>query len=202
MNDMLPAAAVKNEQLFDFFIARLKELHTAEKHLIKTFPRYRNAAGTHELKTIFSLQLENARNHTAGLEAVSCLLGKKLLPKKNDAIESIVMEGERIAESLELNAEAMDTSLMLSSRKLIHYMIPAYNGLIRLSFVLGFGEISALLKKMLDEEKQADRFLNMIAEQEASITTTTFIYKPIESQKMYFPRLLPLRSAAAGNSLY
>ncbi len=192
MNEMLLTTAVKNTPLFDFFMARLKELYAAEKFLTKTFPRYRNAAAGNELKRIFSLQLEDARDHAAGLEAVSCILGRKLQLKKNDAVESIVMEGERIAENLEPDAAVMDIGLMLGNRKLIHYMIPTYNGLIRLSLMLGFGEISARLKIMLDDEQQTDSLLNLVSAREK----TTISYHPAgELQKMIFPRSLPLRAA-------
>lgn len=195
MVSTLPSTTAKNAGLFYFFIDRVKELHAVEKQLIKTFARLKNAAGGNELKMIFSVQLEDARKHCTLLEGMYRLPGRKTLAKKTEAIESIALEGERMIENLEGNALAMDLGLTLSSHKLVHYTIPAYAGLKRLSLALGLTEISIVLKKMLDDAKRVDELLTRMAEEEGINEETAVLSHRPETQKIYFPRFLPLRAA-------
>jgi len=156
--------AEREGMLKEFFIDELKDIYWAEKHLVKTLPKMQKAATSPELKNAFADHLEVTKTHVTRLEQAFEAVDQKAQAKKCDAMEGITKEGEGIIEETEDGTSTRDVGLILAAQKVEHYEISTYGGLAQLATTLGFEDVAGLLKKTLEEEKEADSLLTGIAE--------------------------------------
>jgi ferritin-like metal-binding protein YciE len=153
-----------DSRLQAFFTDELKDIYWAEKHLVKTLPKMQKAATTDELKNAFGDHLETTKTHVTRLEQVFELLGQKAQAKKCEAMDGITKEGESIIEDTEEGTATRDVGLVLAGQKVEHYEISTYGGLAQLAKILGYNEVAEILATTLNEEKEADELLTLIAE--------------------------------------
>ena len=158
------ASAKGNTQLEKFFMDSLKDIYWAEKHLTKALPKMQKAATTEELQSAIEEHLSQTEIHVSRLEHVFELLGKKAQAKKCDAMEGLVKEGESIVEETEDGSMTRDAAIIMAAQKVEHYEIATYGGLVQLAKTMGQEEIAYILGQTLDEEKQTDAELTVIAE--------------------------------------
>ena len=156
--------ATSDSKLKAFFIDGLKDIYYAEKQIAKTLPKMKKAATSPELKQAFEDHKTMTLEQVTRLEKVFQLLEEKAKGKKCEAIEGIIKEGEGIIEDTEQGTSTRDVGLILSAQKVEHYEIASYGGLAQLANTLGFSEVAKLLGKTLEEEKQTDENLTVIAE--------------------------------------
>lgn len=149
--------------LREFLEEEMKDLYWAEKHLTKALPKMKKAATSKELANAFGDHLEQTKVHITRLEKVFSLLGKKAQAKKCDAMEGIVKEGESIIEDTEPGTATRDVGLIIAAQKAEHYEISTYGGLRQLAETLGLTEVEALLATTLQEEKDCDVNLTVMA---------------------------------------
>lgn len=157
-----------DSMLKEFFTDGIKDIYYAEKHIIKTLPKMMKAATSVELKTAFEEHLEVSKTQVTRLEKVFELLGKKPQAKKCEAIEGITKEGESIIEDTEEGTATRDVGLIMAAQKVEHYEIASYGGLAQLATTLGMDEAAELLTATLEEEKEADKMLSGIAENDVN----------------------------------
>lgn len=158
------APAKTDSMLEKFFTGELKDIYWAEKHLVKTLPKMREAATSAELQQAFADHLETTKEHVARLEQVFELMGAKAQAKKCDAMEGITKEGEGIIEETEAGTATRDVGLILAAQKVEHYEIATYGGLAQLARTLGRDDVAEILEATLAEEKEADELLTTVAE--------------------------------------
>ena len=156
--------AMGESKLAIFFHDELKDIYWAEKHLVKTLPKLKKAAHSEELADAFEEHLNLTREHVARLEHVFELLGQKPEAMKCEAIEGITKEGETIIDDTEQGTATRDVGLILAAQKAEHYEIATYGGLRQLAITLGHNDVASVLEATLNEEKDADRTLTSIAE--------------------------------------
>lgn len=147
----------------EFLEAELKDLYWAEKHLTKALPKMKKAATSAELANAFGEHLEQTKVHITRLEEVFGLLGKKPQAKKCDAMEGIVKEGESIIEDTDPGTATRDVGLIIAAQKAEHYEIATYGGLRQLAETLGLTDVEAILATTLQEEKDTDVNLTVMA---------------------------------------
>lgn len=150
--------------LLDFFHDELKDIYWAEKHLLKTLPKMKKAAGIQSLKDAFEDHLAVTKEHVSRLEQIFGMLGYAPQAKKCEAMEGITKEGESIVEDTEEGTATRDVGLILAAQKVEHYEISTYGGLAQLARTLGQEEVAKILSTTLEEEKEADQSLTGIAE--------------------------------------
>jgi ferritin-like metal-binding protein YciE len=158
------AAGVGNTQLEKFFVDAVKDLYWAEKHLTRALPKMRDAATTSALQSAIEDHIAQTDEHVVRLEKVFELLGEKAHAKKCDAMEGLVKEGESIVEETEEGSLTRDVGIIAASQKVEHYEIASYGTLVQLAMTIGRPEIAEVLAQTLDEEKQTDKNLTAIAE--------------------------------------
>lgn len=158
------AMSKSQSQLYDFFIEELKDLHGAEKQLLKALPKMHKAATTNELKAAIESHLHETEEHVARIEEVFQLLDEKPKTKKCEAMAGIIKEGEEVIKDTEKGSMTRDVGLIFAAQKVEHYEIASYGGMIQLAKTLGHNDIGALLLETLTEEKGADEKLTKIAE--------------------------------------
>ena len=153
-----------NAQLEKFFVDQLKDIYWAEKHLTKALPKMQKAATTEELRQAIEEHTAQTEEHVSRLEQVFELLGKKVQAKKCDAMEGLLKEGDTVVEETEDGSMTRDVGVIVSAQKVEHYEIAAYGSLAQLATTMGHEDVANLLNQTLEEEKEADKLLTEIAE--------------------------------------
>ena len=158
--------------LKELFVAELKDIYWAEKHLLKALPKMAKAATSDELRQSFIDHLEATKEHVSRLEEAFGLLGEKAQAKKCEAMAGLTKEGDGIIEDTEKGTLTRDVGLIMAAQKVEHYEIATYGSLAQLAKTLGKNAIAALMIETLNEEKEADELLTSIAENNINVEAT------------------------------
>jgi ferritin-like metal-binding protein YciE len=130
----------------------------------KTLPKMQKAATSEELQQAIEDHLGQTEEHVSRLEQVFQLLEEKPQAKKCEAMDGITKEGETVIEETDEGSATRDVGIIGSSQKVEHYEIATYGTLVQLAKTMGNEEIADLLAQTLEEEKQTDKLLSQIAE--------------------------------------
>ena len=155
---------MKVESLRDLYLEQLQDLYNAEQQLIKALPKMAKAASSEELKAAFEEHLEKTREHARRIETICEQMGEKVAGKKCKAMEGLVKEGGEVIEE-DMEDAIKDAALIAAAQRVEHYEIAGYGCVHAYAMKLGDENAANLLGETLDEEKEADRTLNDIAEQ-------------------------------------
>ena len=145
------------------FVNELKDIYWAEQALVKAIPKMIKHASAEELIDALTKHLEVTKEHITRLEAVFSSVGEKPEGKKCEAIAGLIKEAEEIMEKTE-SGMVRDAGIILAAQKVEHYEIATYGTLRTFARTLGELKATALLQETLDEEKEADVKLTVIAE--------------------------------------
>ena len=155
---------IEESGLKTLFTDELKDIYWAEKHLAKALPKMAKGATSEELRSCLEMHLTETQNQILRLEQVFEILGEKAVAKKCDAMEGLVEEGKGMLEDTEDGSLTRDAAIISAAQKIEHYEIASYGTLRTLANTLGLTEAAALLEETLQEEKDADVKLTVIAE--------------------------------------
>jgi ferritin-like metal-binding protein YciE len=158
-----------NSALQEFFVDQLKDIYWAEKHLTKALPKLQKAATTEELKDALEDHLAVTEDQVTQLEKVFEMLGKKAQSKKCEAMEGLTKEGNSIIEETEKGTLTRDVGVIMAAQKVEHYEIATYGSLVQLAKTLQLSEIADILEGILNEEKEADKTLTEVAENNINV---------------------------------
>lgn len=155
--------AVKDSKLKAFFVHQLQDIYWAEKKLVKTLPKLREAATLQQLRDAFGAHHIETEKHVARIEQVFQMIGEDQKAAKCAAVAGIVTEGEDMVDKTEEGTAQRDVALIFAGQKAEHYEIATYGGLRSLAVTLGYSDAAELLRQTLEEEKAADTKLTSIA---------------------------------------
>lgn len=155
--------AVKDSKLKEFFVDQLKDIYWAEKKLVKTLPKLREAATGQPLRDAFGAHYIETEKHVQRIEQVFGMIGEERDTTKCAAMAGIVDEGEDIIDETDEGTAQRDVGLIFAGQKAEHYEIATYGGLMSLAITLGYNDAAELLRQTLEEEKAADSKLTSIA---------------------------------------
>jgi ferritin-like metal-binding protein YciE len=158
------SAGVSSSRLDKFFLDAVKDIYWAEKHLTKALPKMQKAATSEELQQAIEDHLAQTEQHVGRLEQVFELLEEKPQAKKCEAMDGITKEGESVIEETDEGSATRDVGIIGSAQKVEHYEIATYGTLVQLAKTMGNEEVADILAQTLEEEKQADKLLSQIAE--------------------------------------
>lgn len=147
----------------DLFLEELRDLYDAERQLTKALPKMAKASSTPELRKAFEDHLKETQNQVERLEEIFDALDEKATGKKCAAMQGLVKEGEEIISEMK-DTPIGDAGLIAAAQKVEHYEISGYGSARTHAQLLGNLKAVSLLEQTLNEEKQADRKLNDIAE--------------------------------------
>ena len=150
-------------KLEEFFVDELKDVYWAEKHLTKALPKMKKAATSKELAKAFKNHLAVTKTHIIRLEQVFELMGKKPQTKKCDAMEGISKECDSIIADTGKGTFIRDAALIFGAQKVEHYEIATYGTLAQFASNLGREDIADILHQTLEEEKETDKNLTVLA---------------------------------------
>lgn len=149
--------------LRSLFIDELRDVHHAERQLVKALPKLAKAATSPGLRAAIESHLGETEEQVSRLEQVFELLEESGKPKPCAGMQGIVEEGSDLIEE-EDKGTALDAGIIASAQRAEHYEMAAYGTLIAWAKALGEDEVAKLLQKTLDEEKAADKKLSALAE--------------------------------------
>jgi ferritin-like metal-binding protein YciE len=154
------------DTLHDVLVDQLRDLYGAEKQLTRALPRMAKAANDPQLRNVIQEHIETTNSQIQRLEQVFEHLDMSAKAKHCAAMEGIIEEGKEIIDKKgKGNPAALDAALIAAAQKVEHYEICGYGSARTFAQVLGLEEAARLLQQTLDEENDADKKLNSIAEQ-------------------------------------
>jgi ferritin-like metal-binding protein YciE len=149
--------------LRSLFIDELRDVHHAERQLVKALPKLAKAATSSELRAAIENHLGETEEQINRLAQVFELLEESGKPKPCAGMQGIVEEGSDLIEEEDKGA-ALDAGIIASAQRAEHYEMAAYGTLIAWAEALGEDDVVKLLQETLDEEKAADEKLTALAE--------------------------------------
>ena len=155
---------MKSKTFEDLLELELKDLYSAEKQITKALPKMAKAATNELLKEAFETHLEETEGQIQRLEQIFKQLDISFARvEKCKAMEGLIEEGKEIMEE-DLEPEVLDAALICAAQKVEHYEMAGYGCARTFAQQLGHSEVADLLQETLDEEGEADKKLNDIAE--------------------------------------
>lgn len=151
--------------LNELFVLQLKDLYSAENQIIKALPRMAKKAQSTALKEAFLKHLEETKEHVTRLDEIADNL--EINPKGHvcQAMKGLLLEGQEIIEA-KGNSDVLDAGLVAAAERVEHHEIAAYQVSHRIAVLIGKVNEADLLKKTLEEEKEASENLLKIAKTE------------------------------------
>ncbi|MBK3733491.1 DUF892 family protein [Azospirillum brasilense] len=146
----------------DLLIEELRDIYHAEKQLTKALPKLAKAAHSEKLRAAFESHLEETRGQIERLEQVFDELDTRTRGKHCDAMEGLISEAREIME-MGLAPEVQDAALIAAAQKVEHYEIASYGTVHAYATACGLTKVADLLEQTLNEEKETDKKLNVLA---------------------------------------
>jgi len=153
---------MKLETLRDLLIHELKDLHSAEKQLLKALPKAAKAATNRELKAGFTAHLEETKEHVRRLEEVLSGLGANTKGPMCKGMAGLIEEAAHLIAE-EPDPEVLDVGLISGAQKMEHYEIAGYGCARTFAELLGEDAAADTLQLTLDEEHETDVKLTVLA---------------------------------------
>src|SRR4051794_29758861 len=151
------------KNLQELFVDQLKDVHNAEKQLVRALPRMAKAATAAALRKAFQDHPAVTREQVGRLDAVFEEVGVRPGRKTCAAMEGLVREGQELIEASP-PPEVLDAGLIAAAQRVEHYEIAAYGTLRSYARALGHKGAVKLLEKTLKEEAATDKQLSELAE--------------------------------------
>src|SRR5215471_9454058 len=111
--------------LEDLFIHELRDLHSAEKQLIKALPKLAKAASSEKLRRGIEKHLEQTRQHEQRLDQILGQLGKSGRGPRCEAMEGLIEEGRKMIDE-DAEPHVKDAGLISAAQRVEHYEIAGY----------------------------------------------------------------------------
>ena len=159
---------MKMDSLHELYVEELKDLHSAEKQLVKALPKMAKAATHPELKRAFENHLEETKEHVARLETILGELDELGRGKKCKGMEGLIEEGAELIEE-DPEEDVLDAGLITKAQHVEHYEMAGYGTVRTWAQLMGHTEHVRLLQQTLDEEGAADKLLTELAERSINI---------------------------------
>jgi ferritin-like metal-binding protein YciE len=150
------------KHLHEALVKELRDVLSAEKQITKALPKMAKNASNDELRAAFEEHLEQTEHQIERLEKVFELLELKPRSSKCEAMSGLIEEGKEILEE-DASPGAKDAMLIAAAQKVEHYEIASYGTLCTWAKILGRDDIERLLQETLDEEKETDEKLTLLA---------------------------------------
>lgn len=153
--------------LHEMFEDGIKDVHNAEKQLLKALPRFSKLARSERLRTAFEEHTRQTEEHVRRVEQAAEQLGFKPTGMVCKAMQGLIEEGNEHTKGLKPGS-VTDAELIALAQKNEHYEIATYGTLVEWCRCMGHNEAMNLFQQNLDEEKQTDELLNRIAMEEVN----------------------------------
>ena len=154
---------MKLDTLRSLYIDQLRDLYDAENQLLKALPKMATGASSEELKKALEKHLEQTWGHLARIDQIFAALHEKPTGKTCYAMKGLIEEGSQILEQ-DGESSVLDAGIIAAAQNVEHFEISSYDTVRRYADLLDEGDASKLLQQTLNEESEANKLLNEIAE--------------------------------------
>ena len=145
----------------------VQDLYSAETQLTEALPKMVRAATNPSLKKALEMHLQETKVQLERLEEAAKLLGVSPNGEKCFGMAGLIKEGERLTKE-DFEPEVLDAAIIGAAQKVEHYEISGYGTACYYAKMLGEDKVHALLGETLDEEKNADEKLNVLAKEKVN----------------------------------
>lgn len=159
---------MKITSLENLLADELRDIYSAEKLMIKTLPKLAKVAVSRDLNAILENHLKLTHDHAKRIEVICSDLRIKPKGKKCIGVEGIIEDGKEMLRA-DNEPEPLEAALIGIAQRLEHYEIAAYGTARAHARQLGFLKVADVLGQTLEEEKQTDRHLTILAENEVNV---------------------------------
>lgn len=150
--------------LEDLFHHQLKDIYNAEKQLMDALPDLRDQATTQALREAVSDHLDETRGHKKRLDDIAKSLDLELSGETCEAMKGLIEEARSFI-SEDAKPTVRDAGLIADLQRIQHYEIAAYGTALHYAEALNHTAAVEKLRASLNEEKDADQKLNILAEE-------------------------------------
>jgi len=148
--------------LKELFLDELADRYDSEKRLVIAMPKMIKAATCPDLRKLLETHLMETERQVTKVEKVFKLFSEKPSTKKCDATIGLVTEtAEAILDNK--GSPLLNVALICAAQKVEHYEIASYGCLIEWAGLLRNILGEAILKEILEEEKDANQALLELA---------------------------------------
>lgn len=154
----------KLNNIEDLFHHQLKDLYSAETQLMEALPEIRKRASSQKLRNTFSDHLNETENHEKRLTDIVKSLDIELSGEPCEAMKGLINETKSFTKE-EADDMVRDAGIIANAQRIEHYEISAYGTALRFSQILKHDVAIKKLQQTLNEEKDADQTLTIIAEE-------------------------------------
>jgi ferritin-like metal-binding protein YciE len=155
---------MKLDTLKKLYVEELRDVYNAEQQLVKALPKMAKAASSDELREALEMHLDETKGHVERLEQIFEGLDEPAKGKTCKAMKGLVEEGSEILEEKGEDS-VLDAGIIAAAQKVEHYEMATYGTLRTWADLLNQDEAAGLLQETLDEEGEADKKLNDLAEE-------------------------------------
>ncbi|HLX73158.1 MAG TPA: ferritin-like domain-containing protein [Terriglobales bacterium] len=155
---------MKLESLRDLFINELQDLYSAEKMIIKALPKMMEKTSSPDLRQALDQHLRETEGQVRRLDQIFDQFPKvDREDQKCKGMEGLIKEGEDMIKK-DGEPEVRDAGIISAAQRVEHYEMAGYGTVRTYARLLNHNDWAQLLQQTLDEEKEADRILNGLAE--------------------------------------
>src|SRR5512146_1704557 len=151
------------DNLQDLFVEQLRDLYDGEDQIIETLPKLIDKANSPELKRALQEHLDITRQQKSRLEQIFNSLGQKASGETCKGMKGIISEGDSLVSDAN-DPSVRDASIIAAAQRVEHYEMAGYGTVRTYAQQLGKQNFATILAQILQEEKDADRILNGLAE--------------------------------------
>jgi len=146
-----------------FFQQSLQELYYAKKSIADTFTQIQDRIRSPQLQAILSNHHHMHLAHKKRLEKIFCLHDIPAVPKDCGAVKAILAQANENLNVFSGDIESWEITLILTTRKLVHYKIAFYGAVAHLAIRLNHTEAATLLAISVQEEEEfVEKYLNRL----------------------------------------
>lgn len=149
--------------LQDLYHQKLQMMLDAELFALQSMPELVAKAQTEELRVRLEQHAQQTKEHVRRLEQLFDSHGRQPDPLESRSLRAVVEEARTILPGIE-DADTRDAYIIASAQAIEHHEIAAYGTARTWAAELGLTDDAQILQRTLEEEKQADRMLTMVAE--------------------------------------
>jgi ferritin-like metal-binding protein YciE len=186
--------------LKDLYFDELGDLYDAESQIIRTLPRFAEAARAPELREALTRHCEESRLHLERLELIFTHWGQPRRSRPCGGVAGIVQEADDRLHEVTTD-DARDAAIIGAAQRVEHYEIAAYGCARTYARRLNRDDEARLLQETLEEVGRADHRLTEIAEahinDDARLETDFAAPKP--TGRLRYVLADDASAAAAGN---
>ena len=149
-----------------FFQQSLQELYYAKKSIADTFTQIQDRIRSPQLQAILSNHHHMHLAHKKRLEKIFCIHNIPAVPKDCGAVKAILAQASENLNVFSDDIESWEITLILTTRKLVHYKIASYGAVAHLAIRLNHTEAATLLAISVQEEEEfVEKYLNGLTDE-------------------------------------